>query len=90
MREANDGACCGHFGTHATLTKILRMGYIWLTLHDDVREVIGKCPACKHHANLINIPSCNLISIESLWPFHYGFRSYWKDSSSHLMVISSL
>jgi len=30
MREANDGACCGHFGTHATLTKILRMGYYWL------------------------------------------------------------
>lgn len=69
LREAHDGVCCGHFGTHATLTKILRMGYYWPTLHDNVWELIRKCPACQHHAHLINIPSCDLISIESPGPF---------------------
>lgn len=51
------------------MKKIMRWGYYWLTLANDVHEFVKKCDNCQRHAPITRQPQANLVTIQSLWPF---------------------
>nr|QHR92694.1 hypothetical protein Q903MT_gene6742 [Picea sitchensis] len=74
LREAHDGVCCGHFGTHATLTKILRLewGTIGLPCMTMLGSLLGSVLlANTMHTSLI-FHLATSFPLSHLGLFHYG------------------
>ena len=51
------------------ISKIIRIGYFWLTMQKDAREFVERCDKCQRFGNVQCIPAEKLTSITSLWPF---------------------
>nr|GEW54487.1 hypothetical protein [Tanacetum cinerariifolium] len=43
MRKIYKGSCSMHVGPRSVVAKAIRLGYYWLTMHKDVRDMIQKC-----------------------------------------------
>jgi len=43
LLTCHDGPCGGHFSAKRTTFKVLRVGYYWPTLHQDVRRYTSEC-----------------------------------------------
>ncbi|GKD79076.1 reverse transcriptase domain-containing protein [Tanacetum coccineum] len=43
LREIHEGSCSMHASTRSVVAKALRIGYYWLTMHEDARKLIRAC-----------------------------------------------
>ncbi|GJS48993.1 reverse transcriptase domain-containing protein [Tanacetum coccineum] len=47
LREIHEGSCSMHAGTQSIVSKALRIGYYWPTMHKDARALIKACQECQ-------------------------------------------
>ncbi|GJT05989.1 reverse transcriptase domain-containing protein [Tanacetum coccineum] len=59
-----------HAGPISVVTKALRSGYCWLTMHADARNLIRECSSCQVHRPVPRNPEQKLTSITSPWTFY--------------------
>nr|GEU59132.1 reverse transcriptase domain-containing protein [Tanacetum cinerariifolium] len=70
MREIHKGTCSMHAGPRSVLAKSIRLGYYWLTMHKDARDMIQKCSDCQVHRPVTRHPQQHLTLITAPWPFY--------------------
>lgn len=56
IREMHHGSCGSHTGSRALMKKIMRWGYYWPALANDVFEFIQKCEQCQRYAPITRQP----------------------------------
>ena len=82
IREVHVGVCGPHMGGHMLACKIMRTDYFWLTMETDCCQFVQICTECQMHGDLIHIPSSELHSLTSPWPFSiWGIYVIGKISS---------
>ncbi|GKE58204.1 reverse transcriptase domain-containing protein [Tanacetum coccineum] len=59
-----------HSGPRSVVTKALRSGYYWPTMHTDARNLIKECSDCQVHHPVPRNPQEKLTPITSPWPFY--------------------
>ncbi|GKE77405.1 reverse transcriptase domain-containing protein, partial [Tanacetum coccineum] len=59
-----------HASTRSVVAKALRIGYYWLTMHEDARMLIRACQDCQVHKPVPKNPQQKLSPITSSWPFY--------------------
>nr|GEU88634.1 reverse transcriptase domain-containing protein [Tanacetum cinerariifolium] len=69
LREIHKGSCSMHAGTRSVVSKALRIGYYWPTMHKDARVLIKACQDCQVHKPIPRNPQQTLTPITSPWPF---------------------
>ena len=69
LREVHEGICGNHIGARTLEGKTLRQGYHWLTMLKDMTKLVRKCKACQDHAKISHLPSEQLTTVTSPWPF---------------------
>jgi hypothetical protein len=47
LSEIHAGVCRGHIGARALATKILRQGFYWSAMINDVAKLVSTCQACQ-------------------------------------------
>ncbi|XP_020684159.1 uncharacterized protein LOC110100821 [Dendrobium catenatum] len=65
LREVHSGVCGEHLGGRALAYKIMRHGFYWPTMKQDVLEFTRKCENCQLHSNLTHTPALELASLQS-------------------------
>nr|GEU62244.1 reverse transcriptase domain-containing protein [Tanacetum cinerariifolium] len=50
IREIHEGLCSMHAGPQTVVAKAIRLGYFWLTMHKDTRDMIRKCSDWNRHS----------------------------------------
>ncbi|GKC55649.1 reverse transcriptase domain-containing protein [Tanacetum coccineum] len=70
LREIHEGSCSMHFGPRPVVTKAIRMGYYWPTMHTDARKLIKECNDCQVNRPIPRNLQQNLTPITSPWPFY--------------------
>ncbi|GJW03532.1 reverse transcriptase domain-containing protein [Tanacetum coccineum] len=70
LREIHEGSCSMHAGTRSVVTKALRIGYYWPTMHEDARALIRACQECQVHKPVPRNPHEKLNPITSPWLFY--------------------
>ncbi|GAV88771.1 rve domain-containing protein [Cephalotus follicularis] len=69
LRQVHERVCGNHTGGRTLSHKLLRQGYFWPTMHQDVVDFVRKCDKCQRYANKNKRPSEPLTSITAPWPF---------------------
>ncbi|XP_057994971.1 uncharacterized protein LOC131175276 [Hevea brasiliensis] len=69
MEEVHAGVCGPHMNGRVLAGKILRLGYYWSTMDTDCAKFVKRCHECQIHGNLNHLPSSELYSMTSPWPF---------------------
>ena len=69
MREVHTGVCGPHIGEHMLACKIMRTGYLWLTMETDCCLFVQRCPECQIHGDLIHVPPLELHALTLPSPF---------------------
>ncbi|GKE09755.1 reverse transcriptase domain-containing protein [Tanacetum coccineum] len=59
---------CRH-GPRSVVSKIIRLGYYWPSMHKDAKSLIQKCETCQIHSPILRKPKQEMTSIMSAWPF---------------------
>ncbi|GJX40107.1 reverse transcriptase domain-containing protein [Tanacetum coccineum] len=70
LREIHEGSCSMHAGIRSVVSKALRTGYYWPTMHKDARTLIKVCQDCQVHQPVLKNPQQKLTPITSSWPFY--------------------
>nr|GEV84940.1 hypothetical protein [Tanacetum cinerariifolium] len=70
LREIHEGSCSMHAGPRFVVSKALRSGYLWPTMHTDARNLIRECKDCQVHRLVPRNPQEKLTPITSPWPFY--------------------
>nr|GEW17772.1 reverse transcriptase domain-containing protein [Tanacetum cinerariifolium] len=70
MREIHEGSCSMHAGPRSVVTKAVRLGYYWPTMHKDARDMIRKCNDCQIHRPITRHPQQSLTPITAPWAFY--------------------
>nr|GEY34311.1 reverse transcriptase domain-containing protein [Tanacetum cinerariifolium] len=70
MREIHKGSCSMHAGPRSVLAKAIRLGYYWLTMHRDARDMIRKCNDCQIYRPITRSPQQPLTPITAPWQFY--------------------
>ncbi|GKC66596.1 reverse transcriptase domain-containing protein [Tanacetum coccineum] len=70
IREVHEGACGMHAGARSVVAKIMRQGYYWPSMHQDIKEVVDRCDSCQIHGPVPRLPKTKLTSIMSPWSFY--------------------
>ncbi|GJT33746.1 reverse transcriptase domain-containing protein [Tanacetum coccineum] len=70
LREIHEGSYSMHARTRSIMAKALRIGYYWLTMHEDARKLIRACQDCQVHKPVLRSPQKKLSPITSPWPFY--------------------
>nr|GEW23737.1 reverse transcriptase domain-containing protein [Tanacetum cinerariifolium] len=70
MREIHEGSCSMHAGSRSIVAKAIWLGYYWLTMHKDARDIIRKCSDCQIHRPIARHPQQSLTPITAPWPFY--------------------
>ena len=68
LREVHEGICCSHIGSRILAHKLLRQGYYWLKMQNNIENFI-KCDRCQRNANVHNVSASQLTLILSPWSF---------------------
>ena len=64
------GVVCGdHMGSKSLVRKIMKAGYFWPTMQQDVANFVKKCDSCQRYRNVHRVPREKMTTIFSLWPF---------------------
>nr|GEU69060.1 reverse transcriptase domain-containing protein [Tanacetum cinerariifolium] len=69
-QEIHEGSCSMHAGPRSVVTKAIRLGYYWPTMHRDARDMIRKCNDCQIHRPITRSPQQPLTPITAPWPFY--------------------
>ncbi|XP_074327072.1 uncharacterized protein LOC141665015 [Apium graveolens] len=69
LREVHEGICGNHSRGGSLTLKVLRQGYYWPTMIDDVFKFVRACDHCQRFANYSNAPATSITSLVSPWPF---------------------
>ncbi|GJX83277.1 reverse transcriptase domain-containing protein [Tanacetum coccineum] len=70
LREIHEGSCSMRVGTRSVVSKALRIGYYWPTMHNDARTLIRACQDCQVHKPDLRNQQQKLTLITSPWPFY--------------------
>ncbi|GKV33979.1 hypothetical protein SLEP1_g42410 [Rubroshorea leprosula] len=55
VREIHEGACGTHIGGKMLARKLLRQGYYWPNMVEDIKNYVKKCPTWQFHSNEIHM-----------------------------------
>jgi len=69
LNDCHSGACGGHMSGYATAQKILRAGYLWLSLFKDCITAVRKCHNCQVFDRKMHAPPDPLHLIIAVGPF---------------------
>ncbi|GKF85566.1 reverse transcriptase domain-containing protein, partial [Tanacetum coccineum] len=69
IQEVHQGSCGMHAGPRSVVSKIMKLGYYWPSMHIDAKAKIQKCEACQIHSSVPRMPKQDMTSITSAWPF---------------------
>ncbi|XP_019462936.1 PREDICTED: uncharacterized protein LOC109361858 [Lupinus angustifolius] len=69
VEEMLEGTFGTHVNGHAMAKKIVRAGYLWLTMEIDCCNHVKKCHKCQIYVDNINAPPNTLNVLTSPWPF---------------------
>ena len=69
MREVHVEVYGPHMGGHMLASKIIRTGFVWLTMETDCCQFVQRCTECQMHGDLIHVPPSELHALTSLWSF---------------------
>ena len=69
MRELHEGICGLHSGERSLVTKVLCIGYYWLTLRANALDFTKRCKHCQEFADIPHTTPDNLHNLSSPWPF---------------------
>ncbi|GKF98556.1 reverse transcriptase domain-containing protein [Tanacetum coccineum] len=58
-----------HNGPRQVVAKAIDLGYYWLSMHRDAKELIRACDDCQAHASIARVPKVDMILVTSAWPF---------------------
>ncbi|GJU85717.1 reverse transcriptase domain-containing protein [Tanacetum coccineum] len=69
IQEVHQGSCGMHAGPRSVMSKILRLGYYWPSMHKDAKGLIQRCETFQIHSLIPRKPKQEMTSIMSAWPF---------------------
>ena len=69
LEEIHEGICGDHIGPRSLVSKIIRIGYFWLTMQRDAREFVEWCDKCQRFRNVQRVSREKMLAITSSWPF---------------------
>ena len=52
LEEVHRGVYGDHMGAKSLVKKIMRTGYFWPTMQQDVAEFVKKCDSCQRYRNV--------------------------------------
>nr|GEU49209.1 reverse transcriptase domain-containing protein [Tanacetum cinerariifolium] len=62
-----------HAGSRSVVSKIMKLGYYWPSMHIDVKAQIQRCKAYQIHSSVLRKPKQKMTLITSAWPiFQWG------------------
>ncbi|GJU61626.1 reverse transcriptase domain-containing protein [Tanacetum coccineum] len=69
IQEIHQGSCGMHAGSRSVVSKIMKLGYYWPSMHIDAKALIQRCEACQIHSLVSRKPKQEMTPITSAWPF---------------------
>ncbi|XP_070003133.1 uncharacterized protein [Nicotiana sylvestris] len=69
LEKIHAGTCDPHMNGFVLAKKILRAGYLWMTMEIDCIQYVRKCYQCQVHADMIKVPPNEPNATISPWPF---------------------
>jgi hypothetical protein len=57
LSEVNAGICGGHIGAHTSVAKVLRQGFHWPTMINDVAKLVSTYEACQKFSHRSKSPA---------------------------------
>nr|GEV36193.1 hypothetical protein [Tanacetum cinerariifolium] len=69
-QEIHEGSCSMHTGPRSVVSKAIRLGYYWPTMHRDAPDMIRTCNNCQIHRPVTRNPRQPLTPITAPWPFY--------------------
>ena len=69
LEEVHGGICGDHMRAKSLVRKIMRAGYFWPTIQQDVTEFVKKCDSYQRYGNVQRVPGEKMTTITSPWPF---------------------
>nr|GEW61905.1 reverse transcriptase domain-containing protein [Tanacetum cinerariifolium] len=69
IQEVHQGSCEMHACPRSVVSKIIRLGYYWPSMHKDAKGLIQRCETCQIHSSIHRKPKQEMTSIMSAWPF---------------------
>ena len=52
LEEIHEGVCGDHAGPRSLVNKVIRIGYFWPTMQEDVVKLVKKCDKCQKFGNV--------------------------------------
>ena len=65
LQEVHGGVCGDHMGAKSLVQKIMRVGYFWLTMQQDVANFVKKCDRCQRYGNVQHLLEEKMTTISS-------------------------
>ncbi|GJR82817.1 reverse transcriptase domain-containing protein [Tanacetum coccineum] len=69
IQEIHQGSYGMHAGSQSMVSKIMKLGYYWPSMHIDVKDLIQRCEACQIHSSVPRKPKQDMKPITLAWPF---------------------
>nr|GEV33696.1 reverse transcriptase domain-containing protein [Tanacetum cinerariifolium] len=68
IQKVHQGSCGMHAGPRSVVSKIIRLGYYWSSMHKDAKGLIWRCETCQIHSPIPKKLKQEMTSIMSTWP----------------------
>ena len=69
LEEVHKGVYGDHMGAKSLVRKIMRAGYFWPSMQQDVADFVKRCDSCQRYGNVQQVPVEKMTTISSPWPF---------------------
>lgn len=69
LEEVHEGHCETHSGNRALVRGLIRAGYYWSTMKNEVADFVKRYEHCQKYAPMIHQASEHLHLVSSPWPF---------------------
>ena len=69
LKEVHGGVYGDHMGAKSLVKKIMRAGYFWPTMQQDIADFVKRCDSCQRYGNVQRISGEKMTTISSPWPF---------------------
>jgi hypothetical protein len=89
LSEVHVGICGGHISAHALAAKILRQGFYWTPMIDDVAKQVSTCKACQKFSHRSKSPAQPSQLIVPSWPLQRWASISSANSHSHKEITLS-
>ncbi|GJU93574.1 reverse transcriptase domain-containing protein [Tanacetum coccineum] len=68
IQEIHQGSYRMHAGSRSVVSKIMKQGYYWPSMHNDAKALIQRCEACRIYSSIPRKPKQEMKSITSASP----------------------